>query len=376
MIVGKFFSVARYFTLILFGILLIFSSNNLNASTALPMQFSGSASLEDGSPVPDGYKVVAKVLDFQVYPSNVNNGKYWALTVGPSGDSYVGATINFYLCYLGSDCTEQGNILANESIPYLASTGLTVKNDFNLTFPSLPVPPPTPTPIVTVAEASTYSGFIIVADSVMPSGAQLIAKIGDYVSEPAVIAAPFYLDLIVDPKDLSFVGSTVEFYLNGFKARTTTTFISGEQKSIDIIIVGYPQPTPTPVPPTATPVPPTATPIPPTPTPTPVPPTATPVPPTATPVPPTATPVPLPPTPTPIPISKKISTKLSEIVPTATSVPSTATSVPPTATPTESSGGGCFAAEETSFATGVVNMMFLLLPVGVLVGMRRKNQNK
>ena len=332
MIVGKFFSVARYFTLILFGILLIFSSNNLNASTALPMQFSGSASLEDGSPVPDGYKVVAKVLDFQVYPSTVNNGKYWALTVGPSGDSYVGATINFYLCYLGSDCTEQGNILANESIPYLASSGLTVKNDFNLTFPSLPVPPPTPTPIVTVAQASTYSGFIIVADSVMPSGAQLIAKIGDYVSEPAVIAAPFYLDLIVDPKDLSFVGSTVEFYLNGFKARTTTTFISGEQKSIDIIIVGYPQPTPTPVPPTATPVPP-------------------------------------PPTPTPIPISKKISTKLSEIVPTATSVP-------PTATPTESSGGGCFAAEETSFATGVVNMMFLLLPVGVLVGMRRKNQNK
>ena len=75
-------------------------------------------------------------------------------------------------------------------------------------------------------------------------------------------------------------------------------------------------------------------------------------------------------------ISKKISTKLSEIVPTATSVPPTATSVPPTATPTESSGGGCFAAEETSFATGVVNMMFLLLPVGVLVGMRRKNQNK
>jgi len=339
MIVGKFFSVARYFTLILFGILLIFSSNNLNASTALPMQFSGSASLEDGSPVPDGYKVVAKVLDFQVYPSTVNNGKYWALTVGPSGDSYVGATINFYLCYLGSDCTEQGNILANESTPYLASSGFTVKNDFNLTFPSLPVPPPTPTPIVTVAQASTYSGFIIVADSVMPSGAQLIAKIGDYVSEPAVIAAPFYLDLIVDPKDLSFVGSTVEFYLNGFKARTTTTFISGEQKSIDIIIVGYPQPTPTPVPPTATPVP-------------------------------------LPPTPTPIPISKKISTKLSEIVPTATSVPPTATSVPPTATPTESSGGGCFAAEETSFATGVVNMMFLLLPVGVLVGMRRKNQNK
>ena len=353
MIVGKFFSVARYFTLILFGILLIFSSNNLNASTALPMQFSGSASLEDGSPVPDGYKVVAKVLDFQVYPSTVNNGKYWALTVGPSGDSYIGATINFYLCYLGSDCTEQGNILANESIPYSASAGLTVKNDFNLTFPSLPVPPPTPTPIVTVAQASTYSGFLIVADSVMPSGAQLIAKIGDYVSEPAIIAAPFYLDLIVDPKDLSFVGSTVEFYLNGFKARTTTTFISGEQKSIDIIIVGYPQPTPTPVPPTPTPVPPTATPVPPT-----------------------ATPVPPPPTPTPIPISKKISTKLSEIVPTATSVPPTATPVPPTATPTESSGGGCFAAEETSFATGIVNMMFLLLPVGVLVGIRRKNQNK
>ena len=133
MITGKDFVVVRYLTLFIFGILLIFSSNNVHAGTALPMQFSGSASLEDGSSVPDGYKVVAKVLDFQVYPSTVKNGQYWALTVGPSGDSYMGATINFYLCYIGSDCTQPGNILPNESIPFLASSVLTVKNDFNLT---------------------------------------------------------------------------------------------------------------------------------------------------------------------------------------------------------------------------------------------------
>tara|TARA_A100001037_G_scaffold285874_1_gene293669 strand:- start:14920 stop:16035 length:1116 start_codon:yes stop_codon:yes gene_type:complete len=371
MILGRSLLFMRYFIFLIFSFFLIFSTNNVSASTALPMQFSGSASLDDGTSVPDGYKVVAKVLDFQVYPSTVRNGQYWALTVGPSGDSYVGATINFYLCYIGSDCTESGNVLANESTLFLASSGLTVKNDFNLTFPSLPVPPPTPTPIVTELKASTYSGFIIVADSVLPSGSQLIAKIGDYVSEPAKIAAPFYIDLIVDPKDLSFDGSTVEFYLNGYKARTTTSFVSGQQKSLDIIVVGYPQPTPTPVPPTATPVPPTATPIPPTATP--VPPTATPVPPTATPVPPTATPEP---TPTPIPISKKISNKLSEIVPTVTPVPPTATPVPPTPTPTESDGGGCFAASNTSLETGMVNMMFMLLPVGILVGLRRKHQNK
>ena len=236
MIAGKYFLVVRYFVFILLGFLLIYSFNTVSAATALPMQFSGSASLNDGSPVPDGYKVVAKVSDFQVYPSTVKNGKYWALTVGPPGDSYIGATINFYLCYIGSDCTNVGNVLANETILYAASPGLTVKNDFDLTFPSLPLPPPTPTPVITESQPSTYSGFIIVADSVLPSGSQLIAKIGDYVSEPAFIAAPFYLDLIVDPKDLSFVGSTVEFYLNGFKARTTTIFISGEQKSIDIII--------------------------------------------------------------------------------------------------------------------------------------------
>ena len=343
MILGRSLLFMRYFIFLIFSFFLIFSTNNVSASTALPMQFSGSASLDDGTSVPDGYKVVAKVLDFQVYPSTVRNGQYWALTVGPSGDSYVGATINFYLCYIGSDCTESGNVLANESTLFLASSGLTVKNDFNLTFPSLPVPPPTPTPIVTELKASTYSGFIIVADSVLPSGSQLIAKIGDYVSEPAKIAAPFYIDLIVDPKDLSFDGSTVEFYLNGYKARTTTSFVSGQQKSLDIIVVGYPQPTPTPVPPTATPVPPTATPE---------------------------------PTPTPIPISKKISNKLSEIVPTVTPVPPTATPVPPTPTPTESDGGGCFAASNTSLETGMVNMMFMLLPVGILVGLRRKHQNK
>jgi len=384
MIEDKYLLLPRYFIVILLSFFLFYSTNIVYASTALPMQFSGSASLEDGSFVPDGYKVVAKVSNFQVYPTTVKDGKYWALTVGPPDDSYYGATIYFYLCYVGSDCTEEGNVLATESTPYIATSGLTVINNFNLTFSSLPTPPPTPTPIINVSEASTYSGFLIVADSVLPSSVHLIAKIGDYVSEPALIAAPFYLDLIVDPKDISLIGSEVEFYLNGFKARTTVLYISGEEKNVDIIIVGYPQPTPTPplpptvtpIPPTATPVPPTVTPIPPTATPISVPPTVTPIPPTATPIEPTPTATPAPPTATPISLSQKISNKFSEIVPTATPVPPTATPAPPTATPTESSGGGCFAAKETSFGTGLVNMMFLLLPVGVLAGMRRKKQNK
>ena len=161
MIAGKYFLVVRYFVFILFAFLLIYSSNIVSAATALPMQFSGSASLDDGSPVPDGYKVVAKVSDFQVYPSTVKNGKYWALTVGPSGDSYIGATINFYLCYIGSDCTNVGNVLANETILYAASPGLTVKNDFDLTFPSLPLEVPANTTTVSFFFIFNFAIFII-----------------------------------------------------------------------------------------------------------------------------------------------------------------------------------------------------------------------
>ena len=117
--------------------------------------------------------------------------------------------------------------------------------------------------------------------------------------------------------------------------------------------------TATPVPtataePTSTPSP-TATPVPPLPTSTPLPSRPPPPPSTSTPVPPTATPVP--PTATPVP-------------PTATPVILAQATVEPTPTPTPS-GGGCNAPlGSVSLASGLVNGLLLLAPLGLVVGAR------
>ncbi len=268
-----------------------------------PELYSGTVTVA-GQPAPDGSTIVARIGDeYESEPVTVSGGKYSDLSITAPDPSFRGKMVNFFL---------NGVVKANETATVTANQIPTINDNYPLTFSQLPDPTPTPTP-VTVAP-TVFSGQIAAAGSGVPAGAVLVARIGDYTSEPARIDGESYANLIVDPMGETYVGMSVTFELNGVAASTDVVFQPGLFETVNLIFTGLP--TPTPVPPTATPVPPTATPVPPTATP--VPPTATPVPPTATPVPPTATPVP--PTATPVP-------------PTATPVPPTATPVPPTETP-------------------------------------------
>ena len=254
----------------------------------IPETYSGTATIE-GEPAnaADGMTIVARVGDeYESEPVTVSGGMYSDLSVSRDV-SLTGKTINFFL---------DGVVQAKETDTVSAGMFPQVRDNFTLTFPNLPQPTPTPTP-VTVAP-TVFSGQIAAAGSGVPAGAVLVARIGDYTSQPARIDGESYSNLIVDPMGETYVGMSVTFELNGVAASSPTDVVFQPDmfETVNLIFTDLPTPTPeptaTPVPPTATPVPPTATPVPPTATP--VPPTETPVPaaPTAPPPEPTATPVP------------------------------------------------------------------------------------
>ena len=129
----------------------------------------------------------------------------------------------------------------------------------------------------------------MVEGGTVPEGAVLVARIGSYESEPALIEGEEYGSLVLNPRDFSLVGQTVEFLLNRVKSGVTDVYESGSIKTnFGLVFIGLPTPTRSP---TATPTPlPTLTPLRPTPRPTAVPPT------------PTGTPVISPPSPTNTPV--------------------------------------------------------------------------
>jgi hypothetical protein len=294
--------------------------------------------------------MTARIRDYESKPATVIDGQYVALTVAPP-DSITSGTITFHL----------DGIKADQTRLYRAGD---IDLSFDLTFSSLPEPTPTVTPVPPTATATAeaafpavYSGPIVVAGGVVPTGAKLVARIGDYESTPGLIEGETYRNLVVAPGDARLVGQTVEFFLGEFRAETTDVYENGAFKAgFALIFVGLPEPTPTP---TATPTA-TATPVP-TPTPT-VTPTAT-----ATPVPPT-------PTATPEPTATATSTPVPPTS-TATALPPTATStaVPPpipTSTPVPE-GGGCSAGTSVAPGTAAANAMLMFAPVALLVGYRR-----
>ena len=300
----------------------------------LPYIYSGTATV-DGSPVPDGFLIVARVGSYESQPIAVKNGSYSALTVGPPDSSFSGLTVTFHL----------DGVQAEQSEQFIALALPTVKFNFNLTFPKLPEPTPTPSPTPTatpvIAKPAVYSGPLVVAGATVPEGAVLVVRIGQYESLPAFIEGEEYRNLVVNPGDINLVGQTIEFFLNGVKSTITGIYQSGSfVTGFALVFEDVPTPTPTPIPATPTPLP-TATP-----TPTPVPPTPTQVPPTSTPTP-TATPVP----PTPVP-------------PTPT--PTVAVVAAPQPTPTPS-GGACSANPgPVSAMAGLGNLMFLLAPLALI----------
>ena len=300
--------------------------------------YSGTATA-GGAPVPDGYVITARIGDYLSQPIEIRDGNYVGLQVAAPTTAHVGRDITFLI----------GDEPANEKDAY-HPTGTPSFKSLNLTFGRLPsvtptpvatatptaeagetpVAPPSPPPGGGVPNASTYSGRLSAAGAEIPEGMELVARIGSYASEPALIKGDSYSGLVVNPADATLVNGEIEFFLSGIRSATTATFRGGEFiENFTLVFFGFP--TPTPAAPAATPTP-TPTRVPPTPgPPTPVPPT--PVPPT--PVPPTpvpATPVP----PTPVPPTPVAATAVPPTAEPPTPVPPTAeppTPVPPTAEP-------------------------------------------
>ena len=309
----------------------------------IPIVYAGEV-LVAGSTPPDGLMLTARIEEgYEAEPVPIVAGRFTGLTIELPDSDLLGSVATFYL---------DGEVPSNQTVKLLPLGGETVR----LTFPRLPTPPPTPTLTPTLVPTSTptprpalpavFSGPIVVLGGTVSQDAKLVARIGDYVSIPAVISGNGYLNLVIAPNDVDLLDMEITFLLDGIEASRREVYESGKiTQNHTLVFVGVPTPTPTPTStPTPTPVP-TSTPTPaptstptatPTKTPTPVPPTSTPTPvptSTPTPVPPTSTPTPAPPTSTPTPVPTSTPTP----VPTSTPTPvptSTPTPVPPTSTPT------------------------------------------
>ncbi len=303
----------------------------------IPIVYAGTV-IVAGSTPPDGLTITARLeAGYEAEPVPIVGGQFRGLTVGVNDSDLLGSVVTFYL---------NGEVPSNQTVK-LVSLGV---ESLHLTFPRLPTPPPPPTPTPTLAPTSTptprptlpavYSGPIVILGGTVSPDAELVARIEDYVSIPAVIAGNSYFNLVIAPNDADLLDKEITFLLDGVEASKKEVYESGKiTQNHTLVFVGVPTPTPTP---TSTPTPvPTSTPTPvPTSTPTPEP-TDTPTPrPTSTPTPvPTSTPTPVPTsTPTPVPTSTPTPVPTSTPTPVPTSTPTpvpTSTPTPePTSTPT------------------------------------------
>ena len=311
----------------------------------IPIVYAGTV-LVDGDTPADGLTLTARIdAGYEAEPVQVVGGRFRGLTIGLDNSNLLGSLVTFYL---------NGEVPSDQSVKLVPLGG----EFLELTFPRLPTPPPTPTPAPTQVPTITptprsalpavYSGPIVILGGTVSPDAKLVARVGSYVSIPAVISGNSYLNLVIAPNDVDLLGEEIRFLLDGIEASTRGTYESGEiTQNHTLVFVGVPTPTPTPTntptpTPTNTPTPrPTSTPTPvPTSTPTPVP-TSTPTPmPTSTPTPvPTSTPTPVPTrTPTPVPTNTPTPVPTSTPTPVPTSTPTpvpTSTPTPvPTSTPT------------------------------------------
>ena len=322
----------------------------------VPTLYNGSATV-DGSPVPDGLSIVARIDDYEADPVTVQGGRYQFLIVAPLDSSFVGRTVTFHLD--GVQARESDRFVAGQSGP--GGTRLF----FALTFARLPEPTPTPTvpptetptltPTPRIAHPAVYSGGVVVAGGSVPDGAVLVARIGED-EFPALIEGQNYRNLVVAPTDFHLIGQTIQFFLSGVRSITTDIYESGaSKKEFDLIFLGLPTPTPTPTPtPSLTP----------TPSPTPS-------------LTPTMTPTPSP-TPTPtVPLPTRTPTPTATVTPTPTASPTATPTPPPSPTgtpPEEAGGGGCFSSDNTPVGAGLANVLLMLAPAGLIVGLRRRGK--
>ncbi len=318
------------------------------APPPLPAVINGVVSLSGGGPIPDGTVLVGRINEYETPPVVIRGGEFENLVIAPQDGNLVGRSVSFHLVLKDSNGDIIDSVTAPENITYQPAL---ITRDFSITFSRIPLPPATPTPMPTptptltptptVAQPAIFSGLLIVVGGVIPDSAQLTARMGDYVSDPALIIGDEFKNLVVDPGNPGFIGQEVEFILDGVSSNTVVTFASGgSNRDLELIFRGLPTPTPTP---TLTPTP-TAT-LTPSPTPTP----------TATPSP---TVTALPPTPA-----------VEAQTPTAT--------VEPTATPDPSGFFGTCSAPsgEVPVRAAVANGLLLLGPLGLIWAYRRRRSH-
>ena len=202
---------------------------------ALPSVYSGQL-VASGGVVPKGAELVARVGSYVSPPALVEGQGYRNLVVDPGNVAMVGREVAFLL----------NGVVAQTTDTYISGTR---NSDFLIAFPALPTPEPTPTPTSVstpeVALPSVYSGDLVVSGGVVPEGAELVARVGSYVSLPALVEGQGYRNLVVDPGNVAMVGREVAFLLNGVVAQTTDTYISGTRNS-DFLIAFPALPTPEP----------------------------------------------------------------------------------------------------------------------------------
>ncbi len=214
--------------LVIAGMLAGAAVDTTRAQVQTPAFYWGAATV-NGEPVPDGLFIVARVGGYESEPTPVKDGRYSGLMVAPPAESdLINKPVTFHL---------EGQIRADEVLLFFPAV---VDLNFDLTFASLPLPTPTPTPTPSpvpatptatptpvVAPTLVYSGDIVVAGTVVPPGATLVAVIGSYVSSPALIVQDGYRNLVVDPGDPLLLGEPVVFELNGVEAKAQDTYRRG-----------------------------------------------------------------------------------------------------------------------------------------------------
>tara|TARA_Y100001934_G_C12232265_1_gene715965 strand:+ start:128 stop:772 length:645 start_codon:yes stop_codon:yes gene_type:complete len=91
-------------------------------------------------------------------------------------------------------------------------------------------------------EPSVFSGLIIVP-GILDYQGTLTARVGEYESYGVPVLNGAYSNLIVDALSGDLIGARINFYLDGFEARTSHILGNGERREdLDLIFVQIPKP--------------------------------------------------------------------------------------------------------------------------------------
>lgn len=99
---------------------------------AWPFIYSGDI-LVGGAAVPDGYRLVGRIDDWESDSVEIEEGVYWALTVGSIHEQYFDRPITFHL--IGPDGNE---VVAEETDLFIQRARPSEFRNYRLVFPKLP----------------------------------------------------------------------------------------------------------------------------------------------------------------------------------------------------------------------------------------------